>query len=140
MKRFTLLLLIVLIACSQTEENNPDDTGKQIKDGFMVEYTPTPSTFGPGTGATETLTVSVDITKPEGIANIKISVSPGDLVQVSPSSTIVADNSMTQLKVTVKNTASSGDDPFFYVYIEGVDIQNRSVTSASVQRFQWTLP
>ncbi len=134
-----MLFTVLLTACGGTPTPATNPGGQvQTGDGFQIKYSPEPAAFSAAVGTAQTLTIGIDITNPN-LANVKVSVSNGDKVSVSPSSHIVADNGTLALTVTVDAAASAGDDPFFWVYIEGVDTKDTPLTAAKVQKFQWTL-
>lgn len=134
-----LMLMLALAACGNKGDNTPPpDDGTQVTDAFSVTFTPKKDDFYVAKGTTGAVKIAADITKPEEVSELKISVSSGvSYVTVDPVEGFLLDDGSLDIQVAVSTEAQG--KPFMTVTIEGLDARGDTVTEQIRQDFQWTL-
>jgi hypothetical protein len=140
MKRFSLLLFVVLLSsCGGTPNNNtpPGDSNTQVTDGFKITYTPADN-FYVAKGSTGTLQITADITKPDAIARLNVYVSDGPTyLMVSPKNLELRGGETKTIQVAVNATAEDTQKPYIKVSVYGENAKGEAVTEQVVKDFIW---
>jgi hypothetical protein len=139
MKRLLLLLFVVLVSgCGGNTFPNPDDgsNGTQVTDSFKLTYSKASSEFMVARGATEPFTVTVNITKPNSVEEVKVTLSPGPGVDITPSTEAEIKNGQSYtFDITVLNDTAQLK-PFFNLVAEGIGEGSQELIQS---KFQWTI-
>lgn len=139
MKRLSLLLCVVLLAaCGGKGTTPPNDgsNGTQNTDTFKLTY-PKTGEFVVARGETQPFTVAVDITQPDAVEEVKITLSTGPGIAITPASTArIKDNGSYTFNVKVYEDTTQLE-PYFNFVAEGV---GESIIQESVQAtFKWSI-
>jgi hypothetical protein len=137
MKRLSLFLFVVLLtACGGNQQPNDGSNGTQKTRTFKLTH-PETGKFKVDRGATQPFTVRVDITQPDAVEEVKITLSPGPGVEITPRSEArIKDNTSYTFEVKVlENTTQL--EPYINFVAEGVGESNNQ---DSVQEtFRWPI-
>lgn len=137
MKQLSLLLFIVLLSACGTTPSTPNDgsSGTQITDSFKLTY-PKSGEFSVARGMSAPFAVTVNITKPDVVGKVKITLSPGPGVNITPGSEAQLKNGQTYTFdiAVLENTTQL--KPFFNFIAEGVGDGSQELIQA---KFQWTI-
>jgi hypothetical protein len=143
MRRLLVLLCVVLLSvvllggCGSTPSNPNDGSGgTQITDSFKLTYSRNAGEFSVARGATEPFIVTVNITKPDVVEKVKVTLSTGPGVDITPSSEAELKNGQSYtFNVSVLNDTTQLK-PFFNFVAEGIGEGSQELIQA---RFQWTI-
>jgi hypothetical protein len=137
MKRLFLFLFVVLLtACGGNQQPNDGSNGTQ-KTGTFNLTLPKTGEFRVDRGTTQPFTVSVDITQPDAVEEVKITLSPGPGVNITPSSEArIKDNASYTFEVKVLEDTTQLE-PYFNFIAEGVGESNNQELVQST--FRWSI-
>jgi hypothetical protein len=135
--KWTLPLLVVLLsACGSASRPDDGGDGTQVTGSFKVTF-PKKDEFRVARGATEPFTVSVDISRPDIVDEVKITLVSGPDVIITPRpDATIKDNGSFTFFVTVQETTAQSR-PYFNFSAEGVgEARNQEVVATN---FDWPL-
>lgn len=138
MKRLFLLLLVLMLAACGSSPSKPNDgtNGTQATETFKLTYSKASGDFVVARGATEPFIVTVNITNPDVVEKVKVTLSPGPGVDITPSSEAEIKNGQSYTFNVAVLSDTTQLKPFFNFVAEGIGKGSQELIQS---KFQWTI-